>query len=279
MAKYQGKRMSGKRTASRRRRRRGSTGLIIAVLLVLALVIGGVIWFLSRNPKSDAERGDLPEEVPTADTYEPNASSGQEEEQAGAEPEEAPAGLAFPYTVGDSGLEVNSLLSSDIFNPDAGNEMVEQLASLELTNISGRYLVSAQIRVTLTDGTAYLFQVQDLPAGGKTIAFAVDNAVYDDTTPCDTITAETEFADGSQRMEESISVSVDGATVTLLNLTGEDLGPLTVVCRDTLDETEFFGGVSYSYRTETIPAGGSAAVEASDCIIGQPAVVRITPDN
>lgn len=279
MAKYQGKRMSGKRTASRRRRRRGRTGLIIAVLLVLALVIGGVIWLLSRNPRPELEAGELPAEITQTDTYEPDDSAGPAEEQAGAEPEEAPAGLTFPYTVGESGLEVNSLLSSDIFNPDAGSEMVEQLASLELTNTSGRYLVSAQIHVTLTDGTVYLFRVQDLPAGGKTIAFSVDSAVYDDTTPCDAITAETEFADGSQQMEDSISISVDGSTVTLINLTGEDLGPLTVVCRDTLDETEFFGGVSYSYRTETIPAGGSAAVEAVDCIIGQPAVVRITPDD
>lgn len=72
---------------------------------------------------------------------------------------------------------------------------------------------------------------------------------------------------------------MDGTAVTLTNLTGEDLEPLTVICHDTLDETEFFGGTSYAYRTEAIPAGESVTVEALECIIGQPAVVRITPEN
>ena len=188
---------------------------------------------------------------------------------------DASSALAFPYSLAERGVEINALFSSNLMNPDGGNVPVEGLASLEVTNTSGRYLASAAFTMTLTDGTAYHFLVNDLPAGGRTVAFSTENAVYDGTA-CAAIEAETEYSDGSQLMEGGVSFSVDGTTVTLTNLTQEDLGPLTVICHDTLDETEFFGGSSYAYQTEPVPAGRSVTVEAVDCIIGQPAVVRIS---
>lgn len=273
MANYQGRRAAGSRRTSQRRQSGRSKGplILIVVLLVLILAIAGAMLLLNRAPQQEEGGGQSPETLPEAETEE--TSDAEEEEP------EAPVGISFPYTVADGGLEINSLLSSDIMNPDAGNELVDQLATLEVTNTSGQYLVSAQVSVTLTDGTAYQFHLMDLPAGGKTVAFSVDNATYDDTTPCQAIEAETEFAEGDQLMGESVSIAVDGTTVTLTNLTQESLAPLTVLCHDTLDETEFFGGSSYAYQTEEIPAGESTTIEAVDCILGQPAVVRITPEN
>lgn len=113
--------------------------------------------------------------------------------------------LAFPYTLPEDGLEINALFSSGIMNPDGGNMPVEGLASLEVTNTSGRYLTGAAFTVTLEDGTVLRFQVNDLPAGERVIAFSTDNAVYDGAA-CAAIAAETEFADGGQLMEGSVSV-------------------------------------------------------------------------
>ncbi len=266
MAKHREKQRSENRAASRKGRKRRGRGLLIVVLLFLVLVVFCVVLFRSES-LLDALAGEQ--------TQSDNAVNPAESLSAG----EVDTGLKFPYTVGDTGLEVNSLLSSDVMNPDAGNELVENLASLEITNVSDQYLVSAVFSVTLDDGTVYSFRVQDLPADGRTIAFAVDNAVYENAVPCEAIEAETEFAAGEQRMEDSIAVSVEGTAITLTNLTREDLGPLNVICHDTLDESEFFGGVSYVYPTEGIPAGGSVTVDAIDCMVGQPAVVRITPEN
>lgn len=265
MTKYQGKQTSGKRKASARRRRERNRKILIllAVILVIVLIAVGVIVLLTGK---------------SSDGTKEQGAVGSEASAENAEEEKKQRGLQFPYELED-GLEINSLLSSDLMNPDGDNELVEQLASLEVTNTSEQYLNSAQINVTLTDGTEYLFRVKDLPAGGKTIAFSPENATYDDGTPCEAITAETEFADGDQLMTESVSVSADGTTVLLTNLTQEELGPMTVICHDSLDKTECFGGSSYAYQTEAIPAGGSATVEAVDCILGQPTVVRITPEN
>lgn len=274
MGNYQEKHASGKRAGSRHGRQR-KTPLIVAFLVLL--VATGIFLFLNRNPKTEPDAAEPSTDYSANIAVESTDESAEPAEASESPAEESPAGLSLPYTLYDSGLEIISLLSSDIMNPDAGNEVIDHLCSLEVANISAQYLVSAQVRVTLTDGTVYRFLIQDLPAGGKTIAFSLDNAAYDDSTPCKTVEAITEFADGDPLMTEDIAVSVEGTTITLTNLTQEDLEPLTVMCHDTLDETEFFGGVSYSYETEAVPAGGSVTLEAADCMIGMPAVVRITP--
>lgn len=240
-------------------RRRGNAargkGLPVLGIALLAVIALAVMIFLIATGEKDEAPGHAEGESGNA-----NLSA-----------------LTFPYTLPEDGLEINALFSSDIMNPDGGNVSVERLASLEVTNTSGRYLTDAVFTVTLTDGTGCRFRVNDLPAGGRAVAFSTDSAAYDGAG-CAAIAVEAEFADGSQLMEGSVSVSVDGTAVTLTNLTGDGLGPLTVICHDTLDGSEFFGGVSYAYRTAAIPAGGSVTVEASDCVIGQPAVVRISGD-
>lgn len=250
MARYEGKRVNP--------RRKSMLFVIIALLAVIVLAAAAIF----ARPRAAGTNDEQPVETRQGD-------------QAGEAESEPPSAIAFPYSLTEDGVELNALFSSDLMNPDGGNVPVEQLASLEVTNTSDRYLAAAEFTVTLTDGTVYHFRVNDLPAGGKTIAFSTDNAVYDGSE-CASVEAETEFVSGSQLMEESVSFSVDGTAVTLTNLTQEELGPLTVICRDTLDAAEYFGGVSYAYRTAAIPAGGSAVVEAADCIIGQPAVVQIS---
>ena len=252
-----------------------------AIALVVILAVAMAVANRDTSPETDQnlDHSDSSFGTSSAEANVPEESALEAEgalEASARQPEEQPdPGLPFPYSV--DGLEVKSLFSSDIMNPDGGFEMGTQLASLELTNTSGQYLVSARIHVTLTDGTEYLFQVQDLPDGGSVLAFSPDNALYDGAVPCASISAETEYTGGGQLMEESLSVSVDGTAVTLTNLTDQDMEPVTVICHETVDESGFFGGTSYSYETETIPAGGSVTVEAIDCMIGIPAVVRITP--
>lgn len=256
MARYQGKRV----TSWHNKGAGPGKGLLIFIVALLAVIVFAAAVIFAWTRAAGTEDEQPRESLPGDQAGEANASSA----------------LAFPYAPAEGGVEINALFSSNLMNPDGGNVPVEQLASLEVTNTSGRYIMNAAFTVALTDGTAYHFRVNDLPAGGKTVAFSTENAVYDGS-PCAAIEAETEFADGGQLMEGSVSFSVDGTTVTLTNLTQEELGPLTVICHDTLDETEYFGGSSYAYQTEPVPAGGSVTVEAVDCIIGQPAVVRITP--
>lgn len=273
MAKYQGKRSAGgARQAGHRQKRRGRGPLIVlAAVLVVLLGAAGFFWLRPAGQPEDS----APQEEMAQPAEDAEAEAPAEPEQ----PQEAETGLTFPYSLEESGLEINSLFpSEDIFNPDGGNELVESLASLEVTNTSEEYLTQGSVTVTLTDGTVYTFQIYDLPAGGRMMAFSPENAAYDGETGCESVTASAQFTQDSQMMADQVSCSVEGTTITLTNLTQEELAPLTVVCHDSLDDTAF-GGISYAYQTEAIPAGGSVTVEAIDCILGQATVVRITPDN
>lgn len=273
MAKYQGKRASGgARQAGRRQQRRGH-GPLIALAVILAAVLLGTAGFFWLRPAEQPE-----DSVPQGETAQPAEDAAAEAPAEPEQPEEQETGLTFPYSPEESGLEITALFASDILNPDGGNEVGESLASLELTNTSGEYLIQGSVAVTLLDGTVYTFEVYDLPAGSQMMVFSPENAAYDGETGCESITASTRFAEGDQLLADQVSCSVEGTAITLTNLTQEEIAPLTVVCHDSLDLAAF-GGISYAYRTEAIPAGGSVTVEAVDCIVGQPAVVRIAPEN
>lgn len=152
---------------------------------------------------------------------------------------------------------------------------MESLASLELTNGTADYLSEAALVVTLTDGTAFTFSVSDLPAGGSVIAFSPENAVYDGSAACASISCTASFASGDQLLSEQVSCEVEGATVTVTNLTGEALRAVQVTCHDFVGD-EIFGGCSYTYTIDSIPAGSSASLEAEDCLMGEAQVTRIT---
>ncbi|MGM9626365.1 MAG: hypothetical protein ACI3XM_11740 [Eubacteriales bacterium] len=247
-------------------------GTLLVLLILVVILLAVVIWLMiySRNNRLSPDESDQP-----LTSSEISVAEMEETESISVNPDTV---IHFPYTLSDGSLTVNGILSSDVMNPDAGNAFINQLASLEVTNISGRYIMNAELYVTMGDGTVHHFRVQDLPANGRTIAFSVDNTVYDGIVPCSMIEIIPEYADGNQQIPQNISVSVQGTTVTLLNTGSETALPMTIYYHDTLDENEFYGGISYSCRTDEIPAGGSVSVDAAECIVGSPAVVRVIPD-
>ncbi|MGM9537035.1 MAG: hypothetical protein ACI3VN_01745 [Candidatus Onthomonas sp.] len=275
MAKYQGKRSAGSSRSDHRRQQKRGHGALAALAVILVVLLLAAAAILLQRPEH--QQGNSQPEDTAAQPAE-NAGTEEAAEPPSEQAQEQETGLSFPCTPEGSGLEITSLFSSDIFNPDGGNAAGESLASLELTNLSGDYLTQGSVTVTLTDGTVYTFEICDLPAGGQMMAFSPENAAYDGKTGCESITASTQFAEGDQLMAGQVSFEVEGTTVTLTNLTQEELGPLTVVCHDSLDEAAF-GGVSYAYPVEGIPAGGSVTVDAIECMLGQATVVRIMPEN
>ena len=55
------------------------------------------------------------------------------------------------------------------------------------------------------------------------------------------------------------------------------LSNLLLHCHCLIDGS-YFGGLTYTYPVESIPAGQSIAVEAEDCYLGEAAVVRVSQD-
>lgn len=184
----------------------------------------------------------------------------------------------FPYELEDGKLVVESLFQYSGFNPDCGDEEGENIASLSMMNQSEELLVSAHITATLADGTQITFEAKDIPAGQSVMVFSSENISYEISNKCKSITCTAEFAEGSAIKEDKISVEVQETTVTLTNLTDEELTNLTVYCHCLFDGA-YFGGLTYSYPVEAIEAGGSMTLQAEECYLGEAAVVRIEGNN
>lgn len=183
--------------------------------------------------------------------------------------------LDFPYMIEEAQLRIESLSAATIPNPDAGGEMGDDIACLEITNMTGQYILQADLMLTLSDTQTYHFEIHDLPVNDTVQAFDVNNAVLDFKSAAKRIeVTDLQFAEGDQLMKSQISIEVQELTVTLTNISQADLGPLEVICLCDFDGT-YFGGRSYSYTVDGIRAGQSVSFDAVDCYLGKATVVRI----
>lgn len=211
----------------------------------------------------------------TSDT-EPDTTAPAEqstEVQAAVEPT-APPELEFPYLLEGGALEVSSAFQYSGPNPDCQWEEEEDLGALALVNRSERYLEKAKITVILSNEATLQFNVYDIPAGQTVWAFESENQKYPVEEHCIAMECEAQFADDLRLSADEVSTEAAGTTITLTNNTDKDMQNLTVRCHILFDEV-YFGGSSYSYPVENIPAGGNATVEAMDCFLGDAAVVWV----
>ena len=250
--------MEDNKPKRRSRRRRGSnkTTWIVGAAVLLLLV------FLLWGPGSS---GRTQEDTPTG-------AASSEPATEPVPPQKAEA--SFPMEVEDGKLKITSLFQFTGVNPDCGDAMGEDIASLAVENCSGSYLERAEITVSLADGTSYQFAMEDVPAGKTVWAFALDNGSYDTAAALADVECRAAFTDRAPLMEDAVSVSVEETAVTLSNSTGAALENLVVTCHCLFDEA-YFGGRTYSYPVDSIPAGGSVEIQAEECYLGQAEVVRV----
>lgn len=188
--------------------------------------------------------------------------------------EETGGELTFPYELAEGKLKADSLFQYSGLNPDCNNEEGEDIAALEIVNQSDEFCRSAEIQVVMQDGTELLFKAENIPAGKKIWVFESNNQSIGQDDACEEINDTSEFGEASL-LEDQIAVSVKDTAITLENLTGEEITDLMVGCHCLFEDT-YFGGVTYSYPAGIVPAGGQAAVEASDCYMGTAEVVWIS---
>ena len=183
--------------------------------------------------------------------------------------------VTFPCLLADEQLSVTSLFQYSGENPDCGDEAGENVVSLAVTNQSGRHLTSAKITAKLADGTRLTFQLADIPAGQTVWVFDQDNGSFASSSACKELKCEASFEAETPLLEDQVAVETEGTSVTLTNLTDEDLAGLTVYCHCIFDGT-YFGGSTYAYPVDGIPAGGRVTIQAEECYLGEAAVVRVT---
>lgn len=238
---------------------------ILIVILCLALVAMAAALLVQRSQIDHLkENGAVLENQPTQE-----GQSNQESEMT--LPENM---VEFPFSAEDGKLEIDSLFQFSGLNPDCAGAEGSDIAALQIKNVSEEHLKHAEIMMETNAGKQLRFVVEDLAPGTGAMVFDVENTQIDTNDVCVEVTCESSYEAQLPVMAEQIRVDVQETTVTLTNLTGEDLENLTVHCHCMMED-ESFGGRTYQYPVEMIRAGESVTVEATDCFLGSAAVVRI----
>ncbi len=238
--------------------------VLIALILLAALLVGIAVL----GEKSDGSAED-------SGSGEKKNSSIEESSSTESSSSEKVPGIAFPYELGEGGLAVDSLFQFTGFNPDCGNQEGENVAGLTVRNQSERHLTSASLEAEMEDGSVFHFEIADLPPGASVMVFEKDNQSYELDNVCVNLEGDAEFEDSQPLLADSLTIDVQETAVTLTNRSGGDLNDLVLHCHCLMDE-EYFGGLTYTYPIESIPAGQSVTVQAEDCYLGQAAPVRVS---
>lgn len=190
--------------------------------------------------------------------------------------EAADSGIDFPYTSEDGNLQIMSLIQFTGPNVDAENADGEDIAGLQIRNISDRYLDEAEIKVRIDDETEYSFLVQDLPAGSETVAFELAGQSYNGQAVCLEIECTAQMTDTSIR-EDAVQITTDGSKLIITNIAGQQIDNAVVIYRCTTGDS-YIGGISYEIPVSGLAAGESLEYEDSECLLGTPEVVGVEID-
>lgn len=197
-----------------------------------------------------------------------------EREKAEQKKELEEKGVNFPYKLDKDKLEVASVFQYSGMNPDCEDEECEKVGAIQLLNASEDYLESADIVAKLADGSELAFRVEGLPSGKSVLAFEIKNQTYDKENKVIDITAETNYSSEASLKEEELSFSIDSEGIKVDNISQENLANITIKYHCNVDDM-YFGGKCYEDLVESLEAGESVKLEASECYLGEAAVVNI----
>lgn len=252
--------------------------LLVVVLAVLALfVMPQVLYKLgneSGNTESALSNQAENESVADTDTSDENSIIDSDDENTDEITESIDA-VMFPLVIAEGKLVIESVIQYDGLNPDCGNQEGNDIAAMTIRNLSDIYLKSAEISITLDNSNVLTFVITDLPAGKTAFAFSQENKSVEADSLYSEVIYEAAFDANATLSDDKVSVSVEGTAITLSNKTNESFSDIVVYCHSTLGD-QYFGGITYTYTIQTLPANGIAEVNAVDCILGLTEVVCIT---
>ena len=189
-------------------------------------------------------------------------------------PWEDNTGLEFPYKLDHNRLRIDSLFQYSGANPDAQLENGDDIASIQLKNISDQYLESAEISVELDNGTAFSFTVQDIPAGKSVTAFDTANTSYDGKAGVAYIEAQASYNADASINEDACAVTKDDQGVHLQNISGDTLNNIQVKYHSILDDM-YFGGLGHTATVDSLAVDETTVVDTSEDMLGDVEIVSI----
>ena len=154
--------------------------------------------------------------------------------------------LTFPYTLPDSGLIVEDLVSySGVFRENGQDEAVENVAALMLYNPSERMVEFAAVSVEQGSETLYFF-VYRLPPNSRCLIPEKGKSTFQELalTACRTLCVRWTYQELSRHQLDYLGV---GKQLTIINRDGRQQEHVTVWYKQYVREGNYYlGGVAYS---------------------------------
>ena len=250
----------------KRKKKKQRHGWGIAAIIIV-LVILAAVFLITENQKKSAVSKDEngQSEAATADV--PSSESETEE-----------PGLSFPYELDGGKLIVNSVFTSDIENPDSCDVYADDILSIELRNNSGQLLENTTIELTLVSGEKTTFRIELLPAGESVWAFSTDNTSCKDLRTEAVMLVNASYTEVDTDMQDVFEFQTDDTRVSITNISTQEKQDIKVYCHCSLEGVNY-GGITYEYIIDAIPAGETESFEAEECFFGTPEIVRIECSN
>jgi len=225
---------------------------VICTICITCILCIGLLFFVLRKEKSEPEQG-----ISLSET---------EQEQE--------TGLQFPYEVEEGKLQINSLFQASVSNPDNANEYVENLAALEVVNISEEHLEEAKIVLTLKDGEKLEFLIEEIPAGKAVWVFESNNKSYELEQICQAAESDAAFVENTNLMNDELDITVDFTEVSVSNIKGEALEKLKLEFHCWFEDV-YYGGRTYKYDIESLNKDESISLDVWECYMGTAEIVKI----
>ena len=182
--------------------------------------------------------------------------------------------VSFPYKSKGENLAIASIFPYSGTNPDFNDENCENIGAIQVMNQSDEYLIEAEICAILSDGSKLQFLLEDIPPKKEVLAFEVKNQQYNQEKVIVDIEVTEEFSTEHEFNKEDILYEVNGEKVNVINNTSVNLTEVIVRYHACLNEM-YFGGSCYETKIQTLAAGESVVVNATECLVGEVTVVNI----
>ena len=149
------------------------------------------------------------------------------------------------------------------FLEDGSDDEVKNVLALQIVNNSDKDIQYAEYAFA-AGKTPISFKVTDLPAGQSCVVLESTRHQYDKSEVLDLISRVVAQVDSLPSTDKVLPVLNDDNSITLMNLTQEELPVVRVFYKYFYpDENTFVGGITYTATAEKIPAGGSVTISPS----------------
>lgn len=244
--------------------------LWIAVAVVAVLVLALLIWLCTR-PGEAATTPDTPTESTTPNTDPDVEAPGTQTGAVGngdTSNVTTDAGAGAPWktmTDGDYSVGIRSLGGYDgLFVEDGSDDSVTNVLALQFTNNGSAAIQYAEYAFA-AGGETLVFKLSDLPAGESAVVLEANRHAYDSAAVLaltDRVVATVESLPFAS--DQVLIVDNGDDSLTLMNLTDETLPVVRVFYKFYHeDENVFVGGITYTAKGRSIPAGGSVTIRPS----------------